>query len=491
MSDTKIRVRFAPSPTGFLHIGGARTALFNWLFARRYGGTFILRIEDTDEARSTDESVGAIFESLQWMGLEWDEGPMPDGKTLGAYGPYFQMQRLDLYTKYAEQLVKEGNAYRCYCTQEELDQMRKELTARKLSPKYNGKCRELTEQECKEKQAQGLKSVIRFKMPKEGKTEFNDLVRGTVGFENALLDDFVLIKASGIPTYNFACVIDDYLMRITHVLRGDDHLSNTPRQIQVNNALRFSNILQYGHLSMILGPDGSRLSKRHGATSVTEYRDQGYLPQTIMNYLALLGWSTQDSQQLFEKDDLIAKFSIEKCSRAAAVFDSQKLLWMNGEYMRKASVEKLLELAAQNKLIDITDEKKYNLMKLALTLEHEKVKLLTDIPLKTEYFVKEDITYDPKAVEKALKTPTAKDVLSDLAKKFESLDVQAFNHESLEKICREYATEKILKTSQIFHPLRVAASGRTEGPGLFEMLELLGKEKVLKRIKHVLENIIR
>ena len=484
MSENKVRVRFAPSPTGFLHIGGARTALFNWLFARRYGGTFILRIEDTDEARSTNESVGAIFDSLKWLGLEWDEGPMPDGKTLGDFGPYYQMQRIETYRKYAEQLLKEGNAYRCYCTPEELDQMRKELMAQKLSPKYNGKCRKLTEQECMKKETQGLKSVIRFKMPKEGKTQFDDLVRGPIEFENALLDDFVLIKASGIPTYNFACVIDDYLMKITHVLRGDDHLSNTPRQIQVNKALGFGNILQYGHLSMILGPDGSRLSKRHGATSVTEYREQGYLSETIMNYLALLGWSTQDSQQLFEKDDLIAKFSIEKCSKAAAVFDLQKLLWMNGEYMRKAPVEKLLELAAQNKLIDISDEKKYNLMKSALALEHEKVKLLTDIPFKTEYFIKEEITYDEKAVVKALKTPTAKDVLSDLSKSFENLET--FNHEGLEKICREYATEKVLKTGQIFHPLRVAVSGRAEGPGLFEMLELLGKEKVLKRIKYVL-----
>ena len=251
MSENKVRVRFAPSPTGFLHIGGARTALFNWLFARRYGGTFILRIEDTDEARSTNESVGAIFDSLKWLGLEWDEGPMPDGKTLGDFGPYYQMQRIETYRKYAEQLLKEGNAYRCYCTPEELDQMRKELMAQKLSPKYNGKCRKLTEQECMKKETQGLKSVIRFKMPKEGKTQFDDLVRGPIEFENALLDDFVLIKASGIPTYNFACVIDDYLMKITHVLRGDDHLSNTPRQIQVNKALGFGNILQYGHLSMI------------------------------------------------------------------------------------------------------------------------------------------------------------------------------------------------------------------------------------------------
>jgi len=483
-----MRVRFAPSPTGFLHVGGARTALFNWLFARRYGGTFILRIEDTDEARSTDESVGAIFESLMWLGIEWDEGPMPGGKVLGSSGPYYQMERLDIYRKYAEQLVKDGKVYKCYCTPEELDAMRKELMAKKLSPKYSGKCRELSAQEVKDKETAGMKPVIRLKMPKEGKTLIDDLVRGPVEFENANLDDYVLIKASGVPTYNFACVVDDHLMEITHVLRGDDHLSNTPKQIQVYKALGFDFIPQFGHLSMILGPDGSRLSKRHGATSVTEYRDQGYLPETIMNYLALLGWSTQDSQQLFDKDDLVSKFSIDRCAKAPAVFDTQKLLWMNGEYIRKTPVEKLLEMASQIKLIDISGEKKYNLLKSAVTLEHEKIKLLTDIPFKTEYFVKDEITYDEKAVQKALKTAIAKDVLLNISEKITGL--QDFTHPNLEKICRELAEQKGLKAGQIFHPVRVATSGRAEGPGLFEMLELLGKDTVLKRIKYALEKLV-
>ncbi|OGS23292.1 MAG: glutamate--tRNA ligase [Elusimicrobia bacterium RIFOXYA2_FULL_39_19] len=494
MSDTKIRVRFAPSPTGYLHIGGARTALFNWLFAKKTGGTFILRIEDTDEARSTDESVNAIFESMQWLGLDWDEGPVPGAslqeiKSKGNYGPYFQMQRIDIYQKYAQQLLKDGKAYHCYCSSEELEQARKDQLENKGSLKYSGKCKKLSQEEKNSFEAQGKKPVIRFNMPAEGKTGFDDLVRGRIDFENAQLDDFVILKASGIPTYNFACTVDDHLMEITHILRGDDHLSNTPRQIQLYNALGFKNIPLFGHLSMILGPDGARLSKRHGATSIMEYRQQGYLPETIVNYLVLLGWSTVDSQQLFEKEEMIQKFSADRCSKAAAVFDPQKLLWMNGEYVRKTPVERLLELASKSGFIDISNDMKYNLMKSAVSLEQEKIKLLTDIAYKTEFFFKEVVEYDPKAVEKTLKTPVARDILTGIKTKFS--ETQDFTKENLEKLCRELAIEKGIKPGQIFHPVRVAVSGRTEGPCLFGMLALLAKERVMQRIDYTLKNLVQ
>ncbi len=483
----QVRVRFAPSPTGHLHIGGARTGIFNWIFAKKTCGVFILRIEDTDEFRSTEESVNGIIESLKWLGLNWDEGVEVGGE----YGPYFQMQRLNIYKEYAEKLLKSGNAYYCFCSPEELEAMRKEQLLRKQPPKYNSKCRNLTEKQIKEKIESGIKPAIRFKMPEEGKTIFNDIIRGELVFENRFLDDFVILKASGIPTYNFACVVDDYLMKITHVIRGDDHISNTPRQIQLYNALGLQkNIPEFAHLSMILGPDGTRLSKRHGATSVLEYKNQGYLSEALFNYLVLSRWSTEDSQQIFDPKDnwkeLIEKFSLEKCSKSPAIFDPQKLLWMNSEYIRKTPVEKIVQMSS----FDISDEKKYNLIRNAVSLEHEKIKLLSDIPYLIEFFLKDDIKYQQKAIDKVFKKDPekTKKILSDIYKKFNVL--KEFTRHETERVCREYASEKGLKTSEVFHSIRVAVSGRTEGPGLFEMLELLDKEKVLKRISYVIKNFL-
>jgi glutamyl-tRNA synthetase len=315
--------------------------LFNWLFARHNKAAFILRIEDTDEARSTDESVNAIIDSMKWLGLDWDEGP---GRENPAYAPYFQMQRKDkgIYQKYVDQLLREGNAYPCYCTTEELDAMRKTAMAEKKAPKYNGRCCHLTDAERKQKEAEGRKPVIRFKRPVDRPIKINDLIAGEVVFDPNLLDDFVIMKANGVPTYNFAVVIDDYCMDITHVIRGNDHLSNTPRQIQLYEALGWKDrIPQFAHLSMILGPDGARLSKRHGHTSVLEYKNDGYLPDALVNYLALLGFSTEDSQQIFGKQELIDKFSIERCSNSPATFDPQKLEWMNGEYIRMKKPQEL------------------------------------------------------------------------------------------------------------------------------------------------------
>lgn len=482
-----VRVRFAPSPTGYLHIGGARTALYNWLFARHMKGTFVLRIEDTDEARSTDESVGAILESMKWLGLDWDEGP---GKEKPEHAPYFQMEANEqgVYGKYAEKLLAEGKAYRCFCTPEEVDEMRKAAQAAKKVPKYDGRCRKLTPEQVKQKEAAGLKSVVRLKVPEEGKTAFDDVIRGRVEFENYMLDDFVIMKNSGVPTYNFAVVVDDVRMEISHVVRGDDHLSNTPKQIQLYNALGWKAPV-FAHLSTILGPDGARLSKRHGHTSVLEYKNEGYLPGAVVNYLALLGWSTEDSQQVFALDELISKFTLERCAKSAAVFDQQKLLWMNGEYIRKTGGEKLPDVffkwAAETGMAEKIKGWDRALLSNVLTMEFEKVKLLKDVPGLVDFFFADNVEYTPEAVEKTLKTATAKMVLEEGAARLR--DLADFSAASTEKLARDLAAEKGLKTGQVFHPWRVALSGRTTGPSLFHMMELMGREETVRRIGECLK----
>jgi nondiscriminating glutamyl-tRNA synthetase len=481
-----VRVRFAPSPTGYLHIGGARTALYNWLFARHNKGTFILRIEDTDEVRSTSESVDGILEGMKWLGLDWDEGPNYDLSSKGDYGPYFQMQRKELYTEYAKKLLDEGKAYLCYCSQEELAERREEAKKNGVAPKYDGRCRNITSEQKKKYEAEGRKPVIRFKNDFKGQTKFDDIVRGEVSFENELLDDFVIVKSSGIPVYNFAVTIDDYLMKITHVVRGDDHISNTPRQIMLYKSFGCE-IPKFAHIPMILGQDGSRLSKRHGATSVTSYRDEGYLPEALLNYLSLLGWATEDSQQLFTQEELIQKFTLERCSSSAAIFDLQKLIWMNGEYIRKKTIDEFYEiekpilvkagLIKENLSID-----EENFVKKVLALEQEKTKLTIDVPKLVDFMLKDDFEYDQKAIEKILKKENAKQILNDMQERIQNLE--DFTSDNLEKLTRDYALEKNIKTGEIFHPVRVATSGRTIGPSLFHYMEVLGKEKVIARIKN-------
>jgi glutamyl-tRNA synthetase len=483
---TDIRVRFAPSPTGDLHIGGVRTALFNWLFAAKNNGKFILRIEDTDEARSTEESVKVILDAMKWLELNWDEGP---GSEIEKYAPYYQMKRKEagIYQKYAAELIEKGLAYPCYCTAEEVEEMRKKAQADKRPPKYDGSCSRLTREQIKEKEAQGRKAVIRFRMPKEGKTVLEDLIRGRVEFDNFLLDDFVIMKASGIPTYNFACVIDDYLMEMTHVLRGDDHISNTPRQMHIYNALGWK-APEFAHMAMILGPDGTRLSKRHGHTSVLEYREEGYLPEALINYLSLLGWSTEDSQQLFTIRELKEKFSVERCGTSPSTFDPVKLLWLNGEKIRAKSIDEIYDLfmdwlkyTNNENLIKDWDR---DLLKKAMTLEHDKIKLLKDIPSLVEFFFTKEVVYLDEAVNKTLLSEKTKDsaktVLTESAARLSV--TQDFSAQSLEKYARDLAAEKGLGTGKVFHPIRVAISGRTQGPSLFHMMEVMGRDEVVKRI---------
>jgi nondiscriminating glutamyl-tRNA synthetase len=482
MTEKKVRTRFAPSPTGFLHIGGARTTLYNWLFARHHKGTFVLRIEDTDEVRSTPESVTAILDSIKWLGLDWDEGPVDETTDKGPYSPYYQMKRVDVYRKHLNELLSSGKAYRCYCTKEELDQMRKLAQLEKRPPRYDGRCRALTEDQRKAKEAAGQKFSIRFKMPADGATVVDDQIRGQVSFENNLQQDLVIWKTTDGPTYNFCCVIDDHLMEISHVIRGDEHLSNTPSQVQIYKALGWEPPV-FAHLSMILGPDGSKLSKRHGATSVLEYRDQGYLPHTMRNYLALLGWSTSESQQLFKDEELVAKFDLAGCQKNPATFDTVKLNWMNGEYIRQMPVGELIKQAEPflKKAGLPANGAAQPPLEKTVGIEHEKFKLLSEIPALVDFFYK-DVVFDPKAMEKVLKAPGAKDVLLGLAEALQGFS--PFTDKPLEARIRQFCVDKGLKPGQVFHPIRVACTGRTEGPTLFLMLEVMGKDMVVTRLKN-------
>ncbi|MDR3071799.1 MAG: glutamate--tRNA ligase [Endomicrobium sp.] len=492
---SNVRVRFAPSPTGDLHIGGVRTALFNWLFAKNKSGRFLLRIEDTDEVRSTEESVQVILDAMQWLGLNWDEGP---GKEDPKYLPYYQMKRKEhgIYQKYADKLVAQGSAYCCYCTQKDVDEMRKQAQANKLPPKYSGKCRHLTVEQRKQEEACGKKAVVRFKMPDTGFIILNDLIRGKIEFDNSLLDDFVIVKANGVPTYNFACVIDDYLMEITHVLRGDDHISNTPRQMQIYSALGWE-VPKFAHTAMILGHDGTRLSKRHGHTSVLEYRKEGYLQEALINYLALLGWSTENSQQIFKIDELVNKFSVERCGVSPSIFDPEKLLWLNSEKIRSKTSEQIYELfidwlkyTNNENLIKGWD---VELLKKVIALEHDKINLLKDIYDLVDFFFKREVDYKEEAVEKVLLSDkangTARVVLTESIVRLRNQ--QDFSAQALEQYSRNLAVEKNIKTGQVFHPIRVAISGRTQGPSLFHMMELMGKEEVVKRIDMAINKFFR
>jgi len=485
LKEESVRVRFAPSPTGELHIGGARTALFNWLFARHNRGKFILRIEDTDVLRSEKSFSQSAIENLRWLGLDWDEGPEKEGE----YGPYFQSQRLGIYEKYALKLLKEERAYLCYCTLEELELRKKKMQAEGKLPKYDGRCRTLSTRERKHFEEEGRAPSIRFKVPQEGTTYVEDLLRGKVGFENKILGDFIILKSNKTPTFNFANVVDDTLMGITYVIRGDDHLSNTPRQILLYKALGFESP-RYAHIPMILGGDGAKLSKRHGATSISYYREEGYLPWVMVNYLALLGWSTIDSQQFFEKEELIEKFSLERVGKSAAIFDPDKLEWMNGEYIRKMKLEALTELLIpylkKANLIEkeVNQSDRDKIAQVAL-LEQPRIKTLSQITDLADFFFKPDFGYDPQAVKKRLRKDYVPSLLEEIKERIKQLS--SFTEENLEEMARNLAEKLSLSTSKVFHPLRVALTGKMKGPGLFELAVVLGKNEVLRRIERALK----
>lgn len=475
----KIRVRFAPSPTGYLHVGGARTALFNWLLARHTGGTFVLRIEDTDLARSTEASVTAILDGMRWLGLNWDEGP----DIGGPYAPYTQMERLDTYKQYADRLLNEGHAYHCFCTKEELDAMRAEAQKKGEAFSYTGRCRNLLPEIAQRLRAEGRLPVIRFKTPSSGDTVVEDLIHGDVTFQNALLDDFVLVKADGVPTYNYAVVIDDATMAITHVLRGDDHLSNTPKQILIYQALGLS-MPRFGHIPMILGTDRARLSKRHGATSVMAYEEAGYMPEAMLNYLAKLGWACGDQEE-FTVDELIAKFGVEGVNNTAAVFDQAKLDWLNGVWMRRLPTPVLVERLkprwqARGWLGERhTDEWLNGLVELL----KERARTLVELVDYSAFFFDVPLAYKEEAVSKHL-VPENRAVLEALADRLPR--ARPWDLATVEGVFRSLAGELGVKAGAVIQPARVALTGSTASPGMFETATLMGPELVEKRLTEAL-----
>jgi nondiscriminating glutamyl-tRNA synthetase len=479
VSKKAIRVRFAPAPTGRLHVGGARTALFNFLFARRNKGVFVLRIEDTDPARSREEYYRSIIDALTWLGLDWDEGPDVGGK----YGPYLQSERRGVYDEYLSKLRRANAAYECFCTPEELEARREGMRAAGEAPKYDGRCANLSDEERERLLRQGLKPCLRFRLPRGADLGFEDLIRGRVEIKAADLDDFVIARPDGSPTYNFVCAVDDATMAISHVIRGEDHISNTPRQIAVARALGFEPAT-FAHVPLLLGPDKSRLSKRHGAKAVLEYKEEGYLPEAFVNFLALLGWSYDDERELFTLKELKKVFSLERVVKKGAVFDVDKLRWMNGVYLRKLSPEELFERARpwleRAGLIGDEDDDRVALARAALALERDKIKTLDEAPHLIEFFFTEPLTYDEKAVENLLKLPGGADTLRDLAEMCAALE--NFTAETLEKKVRALAEEKGLSAGKIIHAMRAALSGRTAGPSLFEMAALMGQKRVVERL---------
>lgn len=475
---TKPRVRFAPSPTGFLHIGGVRTALYNYLFARNKGGEFILRIEDTDVSRSEKEYTDVIMDGLKWLGLDWDEGP------------YFQSKRLELYKKSLQKLIENNKAYKCYCSPEVLKQKREQARKQSRPPGYDGTCRNLTKQQQKECEQKGLKYVYRIKTPEKGTITFEDKIKGKIEIDLSTIKDFILVKSDGMPTYNFACAVDDSELNITHVIRGDDHISNTPKQIIIYNALE-KDVPEFAHLPQVHGTDGKRLSKRTGAVSLDEYKQKGYLPEALRNYLALLGWSTQDSQQLFEWQELIDKFDLSRCGTSPGVFDIEKLNWMNGKYIRdmdsKELVQRALPWLKKENIIKTEQEITDKIIK-TIQAEKDKIKLLSDVPHLIDFMIKDNIEYNEKAVKKRLKKQGVRQILTDILITFEHTD--DFTVKNLEKEIRKFCEQKQLSFGKVFHPVRVAVSGRMKGPGLFEMLEIIGKEKSIQRIKYSLKKFV-
>ena len=457
------RVRFAPSPTGYLHIGGVRTALFNWLLARRFGGTFILRIEDTDQSRSTDESIHAILRGLAWLGIDIDEGP------------YRQTERLGTYREHANQLLAEGKAYRCFCTPEEINEKRKLALSKKETPKYDGRCRD------REDSPVGQPFTIRFRSPIDGDTIVKDLIKGEVTFNNSVLDDLVIVRQDGLPTYNFSVVVDDALMGMTHVLRGDDHLNNTPRQVHIFHALGFS-LPRFGHLPMILGEDKSRLSKRHGATSITAYEDMGYLPEAMINYLVRLGWSHGD-QEIFSIQELTAVFSLDHAMKAAAAFDPDKLSWVNSQHLQSADPDRLARLLRPMLIREriVSEDASLGdgwMHKLVIALQ-PRSRNLVEMAHGSAVYVRTEIDIDEQAKVKFLK-PAIKPALDRLAETLQI--VSPFSHTALESAFQSVLAEHDLKMGKLAQPVRVALTGGTASPGIYDVMALLGQEKTCERL---------
>ncbi len=481
---SNFRVRFAPSPTGEPHVGNIRTAIFDWLLARQQGGEFIVRVEDTDQARAVDGAVEVILEALDWLGLEWDEGPDVGGK----FAPYKQSERLELYTRHSDQLVDAGYAYRCYCSEERLDQVRKTRSKQENATGYDRRCRSLSPDERNrleaELEARGDSPVVRFKMPLEGTTTIDDLVRGEVTFENRLVDDFVMLKSDGYPTYHLAHLVDDREMQITHVLRGEEWLPSVPRHLQLYRALGWEPPL-FAHLPIILAPDRSKLSKRHGATSLLEYREMGYLPHTMVNFLTLLGWSLDDKTELFSTESLIKNFSIERVSKAGAIFNNDKLDWMNGHYIREMAADDLadalLDFWGAYPPAEIPRLPSRDFALKIVPLVQERLKTLRDAAPLVAFLFKDSIEYETDdLIQRRMDADSTRLCLQAAHDGLASLD--SFDAEPIEVLLRGMVKELDVKAGQLFGSLRVATTGQRIAPPLFESLEVLGRERSLDLI---------
>ncbi|MEI7816576.1 MAG: glutamate--tRNA ligase [Desulfuromonadales bacterium] len=463
---SELRVRFAPSPTGYLHVGGARTALFNWLLARNQGGTFILRIEDTDVERSTKESVDAILEGMKWLGLDWDEGP------------FYQSDSFPLYKEYVQKLLDAGKAYKCYCSAETLDAKRTLAMQEGRKPKYDGTCRETADSPGDQPY------VVRFRAPEGGVTSFDDLIKGAITFPNEELDDLIIQRTDGTPTYNFCVVIDDASMRITTVIRGDDHVNNTPRQVQLYEALGFP-VPQFAHVPMILGSDKARLSKRHGATSVIAYRDMGYLPEALINYLVRLGWSNGDDE-IFSSEEMIQKFDIGNVGRSASVFNTEKLNWLNAHYIKNGDPERLADLLLPHlSALEVTTLNGPELMSVVKTLQ-ERAQTLVEMAERAVFYYNAPVSYDEAALAKFDKELLLTVFAAVTAK---ILTATANNAVEVDALFKEVCAENSWKMGQVGQPVRIALSGGTQAPGIGEIVVTLGVEETVRRINKISEHL--
>ena len=470
----QVRVRFAPSPTGHLHVGGARTALFNYLFAKNHDGKFLLRIEDTDRERSEESFVTEINQSLQWLGLNWDEEPLR------------QSERMEIYLNTATELISTNNAYHCFCEPDELDEKRKTAQQNKKQYKYDQKCRNLEKAEVENRLKNGDKSAVRFAVPNEGETVVHDLVHDDVQFNNNEIDDFIIVRRDKTPTYQLAVVADDKDMKISHVIRGDDHLSNTPKQLLIFRALAVKPPL-YAHLPLIMGQDGKRLSKRHGAVSVAEFQNEGIFPEALLNHLALLGWSPKDDTEFMASDELIRRFKIKDVSKRSAIFDYKKLIWLNGQHLSLKSAEELLPIVSTDWGLTPDTELDDVYLKKVLELVKARAKTREELINFGKYFFEDPDSYDEKGRNKHWNDSSVNSNIQQLVKKLEELN--SFTEEKIEEVLRSTAETLGIKAAELIHPVRLALTGFSVSPSLFEIMELLGKELSVRRIKSALNKL--
>ncbi|MDQ0340162.1 nondiscriminating glutamyl-tRNA synthetase [Caldalkalibacillus uzonensis] len=484
----QVRVRYAPSPTGHLHIGNARTALFNYLFARHYQGQFVIRIEDTDQKRNVEGGEINQLNYLKWLGIDWDESIDKPG----AYGPYRQSERLDIYRQYAQMLMDQGLAYKCYCTEEELERERERMRAQGIMPRYSGKCRNLTAEEQQALEAEGRKPSIRFRVPENKTYTFNDMVKGPISFESSDFGDFVIVKKDGWPTYNFAVVVDDHLMEITHVLRGEDHISNTPRQMMIYEALGWE-IPTFGHMTLIVNENRKKLSKRDETIIqfIEQYHELGYLPEALFNFITLLGWSPAGEEEIFSREEFIRMFDEKRLSKSPAVFDANKLAWMNNHYIKQLSADEVVELALpylqkQGYLPQELTPEQHKWATQLILLYQEQMRYGAEITKLAALFFKEEITYDSEAMT-ILSEEQVPAVLQSFLAQVEQVD--PFEADNIKQAIKAVQKETGAKGKKLFMPIRVACTGQAHGPDLTQSLTLLGRDKVRSRLREALKQL--